>query len=101
MVCETLLKIGETADEGMDEDEGDALFDEVEREWLEALGVVDGDDESTDDVNDSEGDEDDRYSSGDTDDEELIDEGKNELLDLFTLTGQGCFILLKIAYPST
>ena len=69
VVYEALLKIRETTDEGMNDSEGELLFEEVEREWLEALGVGDGDDDIKDDEYESEVDEEDADSSDDTDDE--------------------------------
>ena len=82
MLYEALLKIGKSNNEETKDDEGEVLFEEVEREWLEALGIGD-DDDDTDDEYESDVDEEDVDADfEDTDDEELIVEGKDKLLDL-------------------
>ena len=81
-VCEALMKIGGCNNEERKDDEGEVLFEEVERELLEVLGIGENDDD-TDDEYLSEDLEDDEEDFEDMeDDEELIAEGEDELLDL-------------------
>ena len=82
MVCEALMKIGGCNNEERKDDEGDVLFDEVEREWLEVLGIDENDDDTDDEYLSEELEDDEEDIEDMESDEELIAEGEDELLDL-------------------
>ena len=82
MVCEALMKIGGCNNEERKDDEGDVLFDEVEREWLEVLGIDENDDDTDDEYLSEELEDDEEDIEDMESDEELIVEGEDELLDL-------------------
>ena len=82
MVCEALMKIGGCNNEERKDDEGDVLFDEVEREWLEVLGIDENDDDTDDEYLSEELEDDEEDIEDMESDEELITQGEDELLDL-------------------
>ena len=67
------MKIGESNNKETQDDKGKVLFEEVEWEWLEVLGIGDDDGDTDDEyLSDVDSEDEDDVDFEDTDDEELI-----------------------------